>query len=252
MDNQQPTVTVVSYPSHALALEAIRPTHTYTTIYCQSCGHSHAIPERCGRRFCAICSRSAATRTRRRLEWICDKMVKPKTHGWKFVTLTLVSSDDLSAMIDHLIASFRKLRNRRIWKDAVTGGVYVLEVTHGTAGWHAHLHIIAMMRYVPQQWLSAVWKSISGSPILDIRAVKGRSPIGYVTHYLTTFDLPDNVVLIAEGAVHNRRLWSPFGVAHDLNLTYVPPLYPCPQCGQVAWITQRAIEWGCAHGMADP
>jgi hypothetical protein len=227
-------------------------THDYTTIYCQSCGHSHAIPVRCGRRFCAICSKQSATRTRRRLEWICDKMVKPNKHSWKFVTLTLVSRDDLSAMVDDLIRGFRKLRGRKLWSDAVTGGVYVLEVTHTTQGWHAHLHIIAMMRYVPQRWLSATWKSITGSMIVDIRQIKGRSPIGYVTHYLTTFDLPPAIVQDAEDAVRNRRLWSPFGTAHDLNLTYVPPTYPCPHCGEVAWISQRGIDRCFAHAMPYP
>lgn len=227
-------------------------THDYSTIYCQNCGDSHAIPVRCGRRFCDICSISAAVRTRRRLDWICGKIVKPDRHSWKFVTLTLISQDELSPMIDHLIKSFRKLRARKIWSSAVTGGVYVLEITHGAAGWHAHLHIVAMMRYVPQRWLSAVWQSISGSRIVDIRQVKGRNPIGYISHYLTTFDLPDGQLFEAEAAVHNRRLWSPFGVAHDINLTYVPPLYPCPRCGQVAWITQRCVDRGFAHAMPDP
>lgn len=227
-------------------------THDYSTIFCASCGHSHAIPVRCGRRFCVICSKQSTTRTRRRLEWICDKMVKPSKHSWKFVTLTLRNRDDLSAMIDDLISGFRRLRARKLWHDAVTGGVYVLEVTHSPHGWHAHLHVIAMMRFVPQRWLSATWNSITGSMIVDIRQVKGRSPIGYVTHYLTTFDLPPELVTDAEAAVHNRRLWSPFGIAHDLNLTYVPPLYPCPHCGQVAWISQRAIDQGFAHVPADP
>lgn len=230
----------------------MEPTHDYSTIYCQSCGHSHAIPVRCGRRFCAVCSRQQASRTRRRLEWICGKMLKPKTYGWKFITLTLVSSEDLATMIDSLISGFRKLRSRKLWQSAVSGGVYVLEVTHSARGWHAHIHVIAMMRYVPQHHLSVVWKTITGSPIVDIRAVKGNSPIGYVTHYLTTWDLPPDVVTDAEAAVKNRRLWSPFGTAHDLNLTYVPPLFPCPHCGEVAWISQRAIDRGFAQAMPDP
>ena len=227
-------------------------THDYTTIFCQSCGHSHAIPVRCGRRFCAICSKQAAGRTRRRLDWICGKIVKPKRYSWKFITFTLRSQSDLSKMVDDVIRGFRKLRGRKIWRDAVTGGVYVLEVTHGDKGWHAHVHVIAMMRYIPQHHLSRVWNAITGSFIVDIRQVKSRSPIGYVTHYLTTWDLPPAIVQDAEDAVRNRRLWSPFGTAHDLNLTYVPPLYPCPHCGNNAWISQRGLDRGFAHAMPDP
>lgn len=174
-------------------------------------------------------------------------MVKPKSYGWKFITLTLVSRQELAPMIDSLITGFRKLRGRKMWRDAVSGGVYVLEITHSEKGWHAHLHIIAMMRYVPQHHLSLVWLAITGSRIVDIRAVKGNTPVGYVTHYLTTFDVPAGDMLEAEAAVRNRRLWSPFGTAHDVNLTYKPPLYPCPHCGVVAWITQRAIDVGFAH-----
>lgn len=168
------------------------------------------------------------------------------------MTLTIQSQEDLSPMITSLIVAFRRLRSRNLWKESVRGGVYVLEVTHSVKGWHAHLHVIMMARYIPQHFLSRIWKAVSGSPVLDIRQVKGKSPVGYVTHYLTKFDLPPEVAAEAEAAIRNRRLWSPFGIAHDLNQQYKPAPVPCPHCGQCAWISERAIERGFAHVEPDP
>lgn len=225
--------------------------HFYTTIYCQSCGHSHEVPVRCGRRFCPVCSQTMARRAHARISFICNNLKPQGRANWKFITLTLASSDDLNDMVNRLVSGFRKLRARKLWSEAVTGGVYVIEITHGPKGWHAHLHVICIGLYIPQHHLSRVWQSITGSRIVDIRAVKGKSPVGYVTHYLTTFDVTAGDMLEAEAAMKNRRLWSPFGTAHDQNLLYKPQATPCPRCGNIFWISQRAIDRGFAHVSPD-
>jgi hypothetical protein len=226
--------------------------HDYSTIYCANCGHTVQIPVRCGLRFCSICSRSAAARAHARISFICNNIKKTKSEGWKLITLTLISSEDLKTMIDSLVTGFRKLRNRRVWKETVRGGIYVLEITHSTRGWHAHLHVLCMGKFFPQHLLSRTWKAITGSSIVDIRQVQPGGAIGYITHYLTKFDLTTGDRADAEAAVKNRRLWSPFGIAHDLNLKYVPAKVPCPHCGALHWVSQWEVDHAMICAPADP
>lgn len=221
--------------------------HDFRTIYCSRCGSNHQVPVRCRDRFCPICSKVAAGRTRARLQWLIGKVPKRKTHKWTLITLTLASSDDLSSQIDHLVKSFRKLRSRHVWTDNVTGGLYVIEVTSSKAGWHAHLHIICQCRYIPQHQLSRVWQTVSGSRIVDIRRCRPDQVAGYVTHYLTKFDIPGQGLQEARTAMRGRRLWSPFGDLHDLNLQYVRPPFYCTQCGACEWTIlefARVVERG--------
>lgn len=217
-------------------------THEYSTIYCASCGHPVHVPVRCGLRFCSVCSASAAGRARSRLQWIINNFEKQKRKRWKFLTLTLRSTEDLSKQLEHLISSFRKLRNRRLWKDSVTGGLYVVELTHSPKGWHCHLHVIMQSSYIPQYHLSRVWNAISGSPVVDIREVKNNGLATYLTQYLTKCDVPLDHRNEAEDAMRGRRMWSPFGLAHDLNCQYKPQPAPCPCCGCEEWMSDWRVN----------
>ena len=139
--------------------------------------------------------------------------------------------------MDTLIHSFRRLRSRKLWSENVAGGCYVIETTWGNGGWHVHLHIVCLCRYIPQHQLSRVWKTISGAKIVDIRRCKPGDLSGYVTHYLTKFDFPPEHRQEARDAMQGRRLWSPFGICHDVNLQYVRPPYRCPEC--------QCCDWTC-------
>lgn len=151
-------------------------------------------------------------------------------------------------MVDHLITSFRKLRARKMWQHCVRGGCYVIEVTHSDHGWHAHLHILAMSRFMPQRWLSNVWNSISGSPIVWIESCrKGNNPVAYVTSYMTTWNIPQERLAEANRDLRDRRLWNVFGVAHAWNLKYRPAHTPCPCCGSDSWISDREREFRLLH-----
>lgn len=227
-------------------------THDYSTIVCAGCGHTIQIPVRCGLRFCSVCSRSAAARAHARISFICNNMKKAKNERWKLITLTLISQSELAPQIDHLIKSFRRLRARKMWTEAIQGGIYVLEITRSIRGWHAHLHVLCIGKFIPQHHLSRVWQSISGSRIVDIRQVKPGAAISYVTHYLTKFDLSSADLIDAEAAVRNRRLWSPFGSAHDLNLQYKPAPVPCPHCGACDWHDLARDLRYCHAATADP
>lgn len=218
-------------------------THGFRTFNCANCGHELRIPVRCGDRFCPVCSKSAASKTRKRLNWLFSHVEKRKNYNWKFITLTLKSSDDLALMVGKLIADFRRLRNRKFWTNAIDGGAYVIELTHGVHGWHAHLHIIAFGQFIPQRFLSRQWNGISGSPIVDIRKADPRDLTTYVTKYITKFEIPEGRRWEALHALDGRRLWSPFGILHDLNCQYVPEPSYCTDCGCSCWTCLDFAHW---------
>lgn len=221
--------------------------HFYTSIYCDNCGHNIAVPIRCGRRFCNICNIGSHCRARARIKWICEHTKPTRGMSWKFVTFTMRNEDDPSAMVDHIIAAFRRLRQRHEWTERVMSGVYVIEITNTGRGWHVHLHCIVMMKFYPQRWLSLLWNSVSGSPVVDIKLIKGPSPSGYITKYVTKWEISDAARDDAERAMRHRRLWSPFGEAHCLNTFYAPAKHPCPVCGNVAWMPEYMLNRMFAH-----
>lgn len=71
----------------------------------------------------------------------------------------------------------RRNRNNRI--------KYIAVVEWTKKGW-PHLHILADMPFLPQRHLSAMWRDLHGSPIVDIRRVKSDDGAArYLSKYLT-------------------------------------------------------------------
>jgi hypothetical protein len=117
---------------------------------------------------------------------------------WRMVTLTLKSSKaPLKAQLKSLRSFFRRLRQRAVWKKAVTGGIAVIEVTFNrtTLEWHPHLHVVCTGEYIPRDGVVKDWKEITGgSWLVDIRKIEsGEKASGYLSRYLTA--PPDPAVM---------------------------------------------------------
>lgn len=130
----------------------------------------------CKLRFCPRCSRIHAARTHLRLSTWADSVRRDDTFRLRLVTLTIRStSAPLSHQLDHLYRSFRKLRQRAIWKKATLGSIAVLQVAYNyeTGLWHPHLHVIQHGRFIDWHALKSAWSKIThGSDGVDIRPVK--------------------------------------------------------------------------------
>lgn len=131
----------------------------------------------CRDRWCRACqrdrSRIIAANLRNRL---ADLEVK-------LVTLTLRHRDQpLRHQIDRLIESFRTLRRKPLWKDAIEGGVGFIEVKYKpqTDRWHPHLHVLCTGRWVHQGDLASTWHQITGDSFnVDIRLVRDLDRVAY-------------------------------------------------------------------------
>jgi len=128
--------------------------------------HSNA----CRLRWCPMC----AEMRKKTVARSCFDFLKDQGRV-RLLTLTVKHGDKpLTDQLEFLKKCFIKLRNSVKWKRYVTGCVWFLHVKDNGAnrGWHPHLHVLLTGQYVPQEWLSAKWRKITGeSFIVDIREV---------------------------------------------------------------------------------
>lgn len=84
-------------------------------------------------------------------------------HRLKFITLTVQNfpTDLLLWGLSAYFRWFKRLKQRKLFKDKVRGFFYAFEITKGQDGnWHLHLHIIADAQYMDVETLSKQWGKI--------------------------------------------------------------------------------------------
>ncbi len=172
--------------------------------------------------------------------------------SWKHWTLTITSQPNLTPMLDDLIAAFRRLRQTPLWRQNVRGGVYTVECTHSTAGWHVHLHVMCVARYIPHALMVALWTRITGSCIVWVTRPPAGRITTYITKYITKVDVPDADRYELNEAFAHRRLWSPFGVAHDIIRRCPRYRMHCPSCDNDSWTSLQFIRWTPVDSLAPP
>lgn len=212
--------TFVSSDNESLEKRAgkIRDCCAHPSIRAHEDGSTFFSPARCRDRLCPLCARIAARQTSQRV-----KTVISRWDQCRHLTLTLKSTDaPLTGQIDTLLASFRRLRQRRWWRDRVMGGIGTVEITfnEATEQWHPHLHLLLNGAYLPQAELSDRWSEVTnGSSIVHITAVHSRGDAAtYVAKYVSK---PSDVALLDQPravelalALAGRRTVIAFGTAH--------------------------------------
>lgn len=176
----------------------------------------------CGDRFCVPCARSRS----RKIEGALVKSFGGKQP--LFMTLTIRSSDrTLAQCLDHLYASFKRLRRSKWWRKNVRGGVLVTEIKLGAGSgrWHVHGHALVEAHYLDVRRLSEEWHRATGdSFIVDVSRVrKDTRGIGYVAKYASkgwTADVVRNPEALLECVVslRGRRLLVTFGTFAKLDV----------------------------------
>ena len=216
--------------------------HEFRRVICGNCGHIADVPVYCGDRFCSVCSGPRRRRLIERLGAIIRAVPPKRSFKWRFITLTIPTSDDPGAALDILYKSFRRLRNRDFWKRNVEGGFSGAEITRSNGRWHVHIHVVAFARYIPQHDLVKLWKSVSPGKIVDIRLLPETTAVHYITKYITKQNLPEEYRASASAALSNRRLYTSFGVCHNIRVFTKKADFPCPCCRQSDWILLRDLS----------
>lgn len=209
--------------------------HSYMSLVCSHCGHTIVVPVSCGNRFCPDCGHSRRRKLRHKLsEFVRTRQLRNRD-TFKLLTLSIPSSPDLKKQVDELLSSFRRLRQRAFWRRKVRGGVFVIEVSYGEAGWHAHIHAVIESAYLPYDQLLTGWKAVSTGSGAHIKAIPPRAIISYVTKYVTKTDLAPERQTQASKALAGKRLYQPFGEWHNPMNQIHTPVCTCGQCGRAQW-----------------
>jgi len=196
----------------------------------------------CKVRLCPMCSWRRSRKIYGQVSKVMDKALEEREYRFIFLTLTCknVEGKELSETIDNLFHAFKKLSERKIFKQAVKGWFRGLEVTHNLDKtsenydtYHPHFHIILMVNksyfsdpkyYLSQRQWTSLWQDCLGvdyTPIVDVRTFR----TGTKDHlakslaesakyavkdndYLVPDDLEmtDDAVMILDYALANRRL----------------------------------------------
>lgn len=145
----------------------------------------------------------------------------------KLLTVTVKHSDSpLHEQIDFLYKAFVKLRNRKLCKSAIRGGVWFFQITYNqkTEQWHPHIHALLDAEYMDHSFLKVAWSKITqGSTIVHIRAV--HNPDATLSHNARYAARPSALLSIPEerwpdmyDAFNNRRICGSWGTAKEISL----------------------------------
>lgn len=205
--------------------------HPFISIFCTHCGDVKKVPVYCGNRFCQTCAGPRTMRVRDRISWLIKHRNKRKGTMIKHLTLTIRNNADLPAMVKSIVASFRRLRQRKAFKEAIIGGVFVIELTNTGNDWHAHIHAVVQSFRIEWAELRDMWYKCShGSSGVFIQNIPPVEAVRYLTKYIALCDLSTDNQLIATDVLKNYRLFNPFGEWYAINKEYVRPVSVCSVC----------------------
>lgn len=221
--------------------------HGYRKLHCTSCGYVETVPIRCTSKLCHPCRFARLFRIHQRLVLTLGKFKHSQGYAWKHVTLTVPDTADLSAGINHLVQSFRRLRSTRWWSAYALGGFYVIEVKKSSDLWHPHLHIIVYARFLPWGVLLTRWmrSSRTGRHIWVTAIWNNVSIASYISRYLTKIPhlSPDDAYTY-DHDTHGLRMYNSFGTLHEVFKVERLPRYirPCPKCNNVHWLPDFLLD----------
>lgn len=142
----------------------------------------------CQVRLCPMCAWRRSLLIFKQVNDILHEATKGQKLRFLFLTLTCrnVGSEELSATLDKLFKAWKKLSERKQFKNSVVGWFRALEVTHKmhTDEYHPHFHAILAVqpsyfkkkdKYITQEQWVDLWQKSLGvdyKPIVDIRTAK--------------------------------------------------------------------------------
>lgn len=217
--------------------------HKFITIYCSTCGKSHVIIQVCKNRYCPHCGHIRRWRSRERIRQVLQNHKKLSGYRLKMLTLAGKNCADLKPGLEHLVASFRRMRQSKFWRSHIVGGLFVIEITGSPGSWHPHIHAFIYSKRVPWDGLLAIWdKASSGGRSVWIANISNEKALYYVTKYVTKTGIPAILADELNDALQGKRLFQRFGNFQDVKIMLNLQGKKCTICGQDDWLTEFDIN----------
>ena len=197
----------------------------------------------CKNRLCPVCNyRKSSNAWGKIYRVVCSHNEKYK---YLLITLTVrnCSPENLTPTIDDMMESFKRITNRKTWKNSIKGFVRGLEVTFNSKEntFHPHIHILCAVPhdyfenpklYIPAQTITEWWQNsarLDYRPDTDVKAVNdNKKGVAEVAKYslkmsdiLSSTQIDKNRITAVKTlykAVFKRRLSSTAGVFRGVKL----------------------------------
>jgi hypothetical protein len=104
----------------------------------------------CGSRLCPSCCADLRRRSRARARAGLQEAGLAAFEARRFITLTTPTAQSASVLesISFINGAFRRLSKKSFWRDRVRGAIKGVEFTVGSLGYHAHIHLIAISKFI--------------------------------------------------------------------------------------------------------
>jgi len=231
LDNAHPGEALASKQFYALVDGDFSTPMTDKLLDCRSrawfirnedTGHVRIASKQCRLRWCFHCSEA-------RQQFITQSVLPwfQKAKMPRLLTVTLKHTQNpLDEQIDILYKSFAKLRNRKICKDAIRGGVWFFQVTYNssTGEWHPHIHALLDAEYMLHAKLMSDWYDLTGdSTIVHIRNVDDpertlKHNARYAARPSALLKIPKSLWKELYYAFDGRRICGTWGSARKISL----------------------------------
>jgi hypothetical protein len=183
-----------------------------------------------------MCARIRTGRALAKLEQVFGKVRSPK-----LLTLTVRNVPRIDKRyISWLGKCFSKLRRRRLFSEACTGGVYSLEITYNSheRSWHVHIHALLDSGFISQPEIVSAWKEITENAgfIVDIRQADAGSVLEVLKYVVKGSDIISRPDLVKEfiDATARKRMLATFGHFYGFQFEeHEQEFPPCPVCGSM-------------------
>lgn len=190
-------------------------------------------PIRCRDRLCPLCALRRAREAAEKYGVAVATM-----DSARHLVLTAPAIDaPLAEQLRGMQDAMKRLRQHRVWKQRVDGGLYTIEVTFNARSgqWHPHLHVIIDGEYFPHHELMDAWRQALSTcdlwsdlqpgdrVIVNISAVHNRKQLArYIAKYiakpaeLCSWSL--SCIREYSLAVAGKRMMHTFGTLHGVKL----------------------------------
>lgn len=112
----------------------------------------------CNSKLCPSCVAKASNRSRRELSLALENQKLRTGESYKFITLTIVNPNlsllETRAMVDRAYSLFRK---RKFFIEKIRGGSKNEEFTVTNNGYHYHIHLLCVTRFLSYEKLRSEW-----------------------------------------------------------------------------------------------
>lgn len=185
-------------------------------------GKVRVTSEHCGLRWCPLCAKTRQGRIMNEVSSWFEKVRKPV-----LLTLTLRHTEaPLKHQVFHLYKDFKKLRNRKLFKQKSKGGIWFFHIKRSKSDglWHPHLHCLMDSHWIDRKALSDLWGKITkGSYVVHLKTVENpRNSVSHAARYATepcdVSELSTEDGLEVYYAMHGKRLCGTWGTGRKMGL----------------------------------